>query len=214
MVELETLVRIIERAENVPDRLKTYVLDQIEREVLTGTGPTRSGGDLSATHISAAECRSICRVIFASGGCAPAAVSRFEAEMLFRLKDATLADENAPEWGDLFVDRVANFIKGFVHPNAQISHERKIELEAFLADNKANVGRSTGRVIQELPNVGNHFGKVFGKKQPSGPDYETLAAEGNKVTAYKSEWLDEMVKADGKTDPLESRLIARLAEEF
>jgi hypothetical protein len=55
---------------------------------------------------------------------------------------------------------------------------------------------------------------VFGKKQPSGPDYETLAAEGNKVTAYKSEWLDEMVKADGKTDPLESRLIARLAEEF
>jgi hypothetical protein len=35
MVELETMVRIIERAENTPDRLKNYVLAQVEREVLT-----------------------------------------------------------------------------------------------------------------------------------------------------------------------------------
>ncbi|HEY6964264.1 MAG TPA: hypothetical protein VI407_03540, partial [Erythrobacter sp.] len=200
-VELETMVRIIERAENVPDRLKDYVLSLIEREVLTGTGPTRSGGDLSATHISAAECRIIRRVIFASGGSAPAAVSRFEAEMLFRLKDATLADENAAEWEDLFIDGVANFLKGFVLPNAQLSHERKRELEAFVADNEANVGRFMGRVIREIPNVGNHFGKVFGKKPPK-PEHtyiEALAIEGEKVTEFESEWLDKLVAADGET---------------
>lgn len=213
MVELETMVRIIERAENVPDRLKNYVLAQIEREVLTGTGPARSGGDLSATHISSAECRIIRRVIFASGGCAPAAVSRFEAEMLFRLKDATLADENAAEWDDLFIDGIANFMKGFVLPSAQLSRERKLELEAFVADNEANVGRFMGRVIRELPNVGNHFGKVFGKKKPAGTNYGALAAEGEKVTTFESEWLDAMVQADGEVDDLESRLIARLAEE-
>lgn len=213
LVELETLVRIIERAENVPDRLKHYVLDQIEREVLTGTGPTRHGGDLSATHISAAECRIIRRVIFASGGCAPAAVSRFEAEMLFRLKDATLAEENAAEWDDLFVDGVANFMKGFVLPSAQLSHERKRELEAFIADSEANVGRFLGRVVREVPQVANHFGKVFGKKQPAVPDYDALAAEGEQVTSFESEWLDRMIEADGETDDLESRLIARLAEQ-
>jgi len=215
VVELETMVRIIERAENVPDRLKNYVLEQIEREVLTGTGPTRCGGELSATHISAAECRIIRRVIFASGGCAPAAVSRFEAEMLFRLKDATLAEENAAEWDDLFIDGVANFMKGFILPNAQLARERTLELEAFVADNQANVGRLMGRVIRELPNVGNHFGKVFGKKQPK-PEHtyiEALAIEGEKVTDYESEWLDSMVQADGEVDELESRLIARLAEE-
>ncbi|MBY0344849.1 MAG: hypothetical protein K2Q29_13440 [Sphingomonadales bacterium] len=215
VVELETMVRIIERAENVPDRLKNYVLEQIEREVLTGTGPTRCGGELSATHISAAECRIIRRVIFASGGCAPAAVSRFEAEMLFRLKDATLAEENAAEWDDLFIDGVANFMKGFILPNAQLARERTLELEAFVADNQANVGRFMGRVIRELPNVGNHFGKVFGKKQPK-PEHtyiEALAIEGEKVTDYESEWLDSMVQADGEVDELESRLIARLAEE-
>lgn len=213
MAELEALVRIVERAENVPDRLKNYVLEQIEREVLTGTGPTRHGGDLSATHISSAECRIIRRVIFAGGGHGPAAVSRFEAEMLFRLKDATLADENAPEWDDVFLDGVANFMKGFVLPNAQLSHERKRELEAFVADSETNVGRFVGRVISEVPNIGNHFGKVFGKKKPAGTDFEALAAEGEKVTAYESEWLDSMINADGQVDELESRLIARLAQQ-
>lgn len=212
VVELETMVRIIERAENVPDRLKNYVLGQIEREVLTGTGPTRCGGELAATRITAAECRIIRRVIFASGGCAPAAVSRFEAEMLFRLKDATLAEENAAEWDDLFIDGVANFLKGFTHQNAQLSHERKRELEAFIAsENKANVARFMGRVVREVPNVANHFGLVFGRKQPAGPDYTALAAEGEKVTDFESEWLEGMIDADGEVDELESRLIARLA---
>lgn len=214
MVELECIVRIIERAENVPDRLKTYVLEQVERAVLTGTGPTRSGGDLSATHISAAECRIIRRVIFASGSHAPAAVSRFEAEMLFRLKDATLAEENAAEWDNLFVDGIANFLKGFVLPNAQVSHERKRELEAFVADNEAQLGRFMGRVAREAPQVINHFSKVFGKKAPSGPDYTALAAEGEKVTDYESEWLEGMIDADGEVDELERRLIARLAAEI
>ena len=44
----------------------------------------------SSPHITAAECRILRRVIFASGGYGPAAVSRYDAEMLFRLKDETL----------------------------------------------------------------------------------------------------------------------------
>jgi hypothetical protein len=213
MVELETMVRILERAENTPDRLKNYVLDVVEREVLTGTGPTRCGGALAATHISAAECRIIRRVIFASGGHGPAAVTRWDAEMLFRLKDATLAEENAAEWDDLFIDGVANFLKGFVLPNAQVSHERKRELEAFVADSSVNVGRFMGRVAREVPQVMNHFGRVFGKKQAGCTDFEALAAAGEVVTDYESEWLEKMVAADGEVDELESRLIARLAAE-
>ena len=213
MVELETMVRIVERAENVPERLKSYVLDQIEREVLTGTGPTRCGGALAATHISAAECRIIRRVIFSSGGHGPAAVSRFEAELLFRLKDATLAEENAAEWDDLFIDGVANYLKGFTLQNAQLSHDRKLELEAFIADSSVNVGRFMGRVVREVPQVANHFGKVFGKKQDTGPDYAALAAAGEEVTDYESEWLEGMIDADGEVDELESRLIARIAEQ-
>ncbi|MDC8753655.1 hypothetical protein OIK40_03260 [Erythrobacter sp. sf7] len=212
MAELECMVRIIERAENTPDRLKSYVLAQVEREVLNGTGPTRCGGELSATHISAAECRIIRRVIFASGGHGPAAVTRFDAEMLFRLKDETLAEENAAEWDDLFVDGVANYLKGFALENAQVSHERKLELEAFAADNTPNVARFMGKVAREAPQIGNHFGKVFGKRQ-GAPDYAALAAKGEAVTDHESEWLEKMIGADGEIDELESRLLARIAAE-
>lgn len=213
VVELETMVRILERAENTPDRLKDYVLGVVEREVLTGNGPTRCNGQLSATHISAAECRIIRRVIFASGGHGPAAVTRYDAEMLFRLKDATLADENAAEWDDLFLDGVANFLKGFVLPSAQLSHERRRELEAFIADSSVHIGPFMGRMARDLPQVANHLGKVFGKRRDTGPDFGAIAAEGALVTDFESEWLDQMIGADGEVDELESRLIARIAAE-
>ncbi|GIX21057.1 MAG: hypothetical protein KatS3mg120_2733 [Erythrobacter sp.] len=213
MAELECLVRILERAENTPDRLKHYVLAQVERAVLSGVGPTRCGGDLAATHITAAECRIVRRVVFASGGHGPAAVTRHDAEMLFRLKDATLAEENAPEWEALFLDGVTNYLKGFTLAHAQLDHARRRELEAFIADNQASVGRFMTRLAREAPQVMNHFGKVFGKKQPGGPDYGALAAAGAEFTPFEQEWLERMIGADGEVDELETRLIARLAAE-
>jgi len=212
-VELETVVRIIERAENVPTLLKDYVLVQVENEVLSGTGPTRCGGELSDTHISTAECKILRRVIFSSGGYGPAAVSRFDAEMLFRLKDATLTAANAPEWDDLFLDGVSNYLKGFALKNAQLDHARAKELEAFIADNKANVGRFMGRMAKEMPLVANHFGKVFGKKQDRGLSFEEQAKAGEVITDYEQQWLDSMIENDGEIDDLERRLLARVIEE-
>lgn len=213
LVELETIVRIIERAENVPSLLKDYVLEQIEKEVLTGTGPTRCGGELSDAHISVAEAKILRRVVFAAGGYGPAAVSRFEAEMLFRLKDATLAEENAAEWDDIFLDGVSNYLKGFALQNAQLDHSRAKELESFVADNKAIVGRFVGRMVKELPQAGNHFGKVFGKKQDTRPTFEEQAAAGEAITDYEQQWLDAMIESDGEVDELERRLLARIIDE-
>ncbi|MFZ9395203.1 MAG: hypothetical protein ACO25F_03965, partial [Erythrobacter sp.] len=161
LAELELLVRVVERAQNVPEFFKDYVLRQIERVVVTGIGPTRCGGELSATHISAAECRLLRRVIFAAGGHGPAAVTRKDAELLFRLKDATLQDENSPLWDDLFVDGVANYLKGFQLHNAQLSHERIKELEAFVADNEARVGRFLGAMAREIPQAVHTLAQKF-----------------------------------------------------
>lgn len=212
LAELEALVRIVETAENVPMRLKNYVLDQIEREVLTGTGPTRCGGELSDTHITSAECRILRRVIFASGGHGPAAVSRFDAEMLFRLKDETLAEANAPDWDDLFIDAIANHLRGYALQNAQLEHGRKLELEKFIADNTPNVGRFLGRVVKQAPKAANHLGMVFGKKKAK-PGFAEQAAEGEVLTDHEEEWLNAMIEADGEVDDLERRLMARIVEE-
>lgn len=215
MAELELMVRVIERAHNVPEALKTYTLHQIQNAVLHGTGPTRCGGQLSADHVSTAECRLLRRVIFASGGHGPAAVSRHDAEMLFRIKDATLDKANALEWAPLFVDGVANYLKCFALHNAQLSHGRIKELEAFIADNRASVGRFMGAMARELPHARNHFGKVFGRKkaEQAGPDYAAQAAAGEMLTCEETEWLDAMIEADGEIDPLERQLLDRIASD-
>lgn len=216
MVELEAIVRIVERAENVPERLKGYVLEQIEREVLTGTGPTRCGGDLSATHISSAECRILRRVIFSSGGYGPAAVTRFDAELLFRLKDATLEDENAPEWGDLFVDGVANFLRGFTLDNAQLSHERKLELVKFVETESKGHAAFLGAMAQSKAGVGERIGwAIEHLRGTDGPqnDYVGDFATGDEVTSNEQSWVDVQIDGDGQVDELERRLIERLAED-
>ena len=215
MAELELMVRVVERAQNVPEKLKRYALAQIENAVLNGTGPTRCGGALSASHVSTAESRLLRRVIFASGGHGPAAVSRFDAEMLFRIKDATLGHSNALEWGPLFVDGVANYLRGFALQSAQLDHARARELDAFIADNRASVGRFMGAMARELPQVHNHFGKVFGKKAAGrpAPDYTAQAAAGDIVTGDEEAWLRSMIDADGELDALERELLDRLKAE-
>jgi len=142
--ELELLVHVLEKALGTPDRLKTYALEQIERAVLTGEGPTRDastlGSDtLSAASITEAECRLLRRVIFASGGDRPAAVSQVEAEMLFRIKDATLEAPNAAEWQRLFVQGVGNYLQGWTGGHA-ISRDRAAQLEGFMNDTAGGLG--------------------------------------------------------------------------
>lgn len=210
MAELELLVRVMERAQNVPDSLKHYALRQVERAVLTGTGPTRCGGHLSDAHITAAECALVRRIIFASGGHGPAAVSRYDAEMLFRLKDETLSEVNDAAWDDLFVDGVANYLKGFELTRAQLDHGRMKELESFVADNSVRVGRFMGAMAREIPQVKNHFGKVFGKNA-GGRRYVEAQAAGNIVTDDENAWLERMMDADGQIDDLERALLARIA---
>lgn len=213
MAELEALVRIVEKARNVPDSLKHYTLAQIEHAVLHGEGPTRDGGELSSSHVSTSECSLLRRVIFASGGHGPAAVTRYDAEMLFRIKDATLGAANALEWPSLFVDGVANYLRGFWAANAQLSHARMKELEGFVADSSVSVGRFMGKVVREAPQVANHFGKVFGKKLPE-TDYTVRAIEGEIVTEAEREWLDTQIAADGQFDALEKALVERIEADL
>lgn len=207
MAELELLVRVMERTSNVPDRLKAYALAQCEAAVLTGAGPTRQGGALEPGTINAAECRIIRRIIFSSGGHGPAAVSRFDAEMLFRLKDATRGQVHAPEWPRLFVDGVGNYLKGFTLAAAQISRKRAVELNAFMDDNQANVPRFLAAVARELPNAFSHVDLAFGRKGEPQTDYFGLAAKGALVTDAETAWLHSLIDADGQIDACEQAVL-------
>jgi len=206
MTELELLIRVLERGLNAPDALKAYVLEQVEQAVLTGKGPTRHG-ELSPGHVNAEEAAILRRVLFAPAGDGPATVSCAEAELLFRLKDATLGAANALEWKQLFVQGVASYLEGVASRTAQLSRERAAELEAFVADDSTRVAGFLGRMAKSAPRA---FGIAFSGGRPERDRMAELRA-GEQVTADEQEWLDARVNADGQVDAYEQALIAFLA---
>ena len=210
MAELELLVRVLEIAQNAPDRLKAYALKQVEEAVLNGEGPTRHG-ELSAKGINETECTLLRRLIFAPAGDRPAAVSKDEAEMLFRLKDAALYDVNAPEWEKLFVQGVANYLFGFggIEP---LSNERAAELEKFMNQEGAGIGGFLGRMFTSKPQVDGAFGSLL-DIGPHAPDIEGPTEDAAELTAEESSWLTDMLEADEELDPMEKALLAWVAEE-
>ena len=209
MSEVELLVRVFERASNVPQALKDYAISQMELAVLEGTGPTRDGGQLAAGNVTTAEVKLLRRAIFAPASERPAAVGRKEAEMLFRLKDATLEADNAPEWQQLFVQGVANYLQGYSDSNAQISHERAQELEHFMNESRSSVGGFLGRMAKASPAA---FGQVFRRRDNGTSRLEDVVA-AEAVTHAEREWLDAQIDADGRVDAYERALLDFLAED-
>lgn len=211
MAELEALVRILETALSTPQSLRDYALAAIERAVLTGSGPTRKGGDLDPGCISAAECALLRRVIFAGGGDGPGRVSEAEADLLFRLKDATLGQPNAPEWETLFVQGVANFLEAW-HGTEVPDEARAAELERFMADTSAGVGRFLGRMARtDAAAFRNGLGVVFGRKG-AARDHAAEVREARAIDAGEDAWLSAHIEADGQVDPLERALLTFIAK--
>lgn len=210
MTELELLVRVIEKALNVPQGLKDYVLTQVEKAVLSGEGPTRTGGALEKGCVNAAEAGLIRRVIFAQAGDKPAAVSQHEAEVLFRLKDATLTANNAPEWKRLFVQGVANFLQGY-STYKPLETLRAAELEGFMNDTTPHMGRFAARMARA--NVGEGFKAVFGKKKVKQMvDLNAEVAQAAQITTVENTWLQGQIDANDVVDDYDQALLDFLRE--
>ena len=213
MAELELLVRALEIAQNAPERLKAYALKQVEEAVLHGDGPTRHG-ELTPKGINESECALLRRLIFAPAGDRPAAVSKAEAEMLFRIKDAALYEVNAAEWQLLFVKGVANYLLGF-GGDEPLSATRAGELEAFMNKEGEGVGGFLGRVLTSKPAFGGAFASLLGDNGPeTGIEaYDDKAGTAAVLEASEADWLNDMLEADEELDEFEKALIAFLDAE-
>lgn len=209
LTELELLVRVLEKAIGTPEQLKAYALEQIEDAVLTGEGPTRDCGTLERGNVNQTEARLLRRLIFAPGSDRPAAVSRREAELLFRLKDATLSAENAPEWKQLFVQGVGNYLQGFSGGDP-LTRERAAELESFMNTSAANIGGFFARMAQSNPLSG--LKSLFGGRPEDG-DHDAAVAAEHEVTSIEDAWLQGQIQANGEIDECDQALLDFLAEE-
>lgn len=201
LAELELLIKVIERAENVPDSLKAYALEQIRHAVLHGEGPTRCGNGLQPGTIGTSEVRLLRRVLYAAGGDAPAHISRAEAELLFEIKDATLEGANAPEWQTLFVQAISLHLMTNQRFRA-LTRQDAQRLHAFMADTSSGIGSFFGRMAGSL---GDRTPLTAAVSEP-----EPAPEDG--LTASEQDWLQAKVSGDGKLDQLERALLKALAE--
>lgn len=208
LTELELLARVFEKALGVPERLRVYALAQLEQAVTTGCGPTRAGGELEPGRITPAEVALLRRMIFASGSDRPAGVSRREAEMLFRIKDATLGADNAPDWERLFVQGVGNYLMGF-SGHEPLSRERAAELESFMASEAKGIGNFFARMAKS--DVDSAFGKAFSHKRPHH-DLDAEAAGAAEVTTEEDTWLQGMIDANDQVDAMDKALLRFIAQ--
>lgn len=213
--ELELLVRIVEEAENAPDDFRQFAMREIERSILSGAGATRTDDcEIRPACIDPHEVRLLRRLIFAGGSEATIIVGSAEAEMLLRLKNATMGNANAPEWADLFVQGVGNHL--LAHSNYRpLSREEAERLNREMNGNTPNVASFFRRMIP-----GEMFGKgtlveAFKAIFPARPLPDALqdGSAASALTAQEANWLKAHIIADSETDDLEKALLAFIIDE-
>lgn len=206
--ELELIVKLLEHAEYTPSALRRFALATLENTVLTGEGPTRSHGEVTPGRIDDIEAGLIRRLIFAPAGDGPARVSAAEAEMLFRLKDATLGKQNSPEWKRLFVQGVANHLmtKHSYQP-ASPAAERDLE--------KPYEARPFDHVLSHLgeglPRPEELRESLLGEENRSKLGFGNEAEDSTEVAPGKADWLKRLYDQEREHDELELALLDFLA---
>ena len=212
------LVKVLESASNVPASLKSYAIAQIEAVVTSGTGPTRVGEGFDPGRINATEVGLLRRIIFAGASDGGTIISQAEAEMLFRIKDATLGQPNAPEWRTLFVQAVGNHL--MAHPiYHQVDIGRAAADERFLAETHVHTGAFMSRMGQSVTHPGwSGFWKTLtsgGAADRARADaaFEASVAADRTITDAEAAELRAEMLADGKIDEMEQALLAFIARE-
>jgi hypothetical protein len=213
-VELDLLVRILETASNTPESLQAYVLAQIEQTVLHGTGPTRLHGDIQPGRIDAAEVALLRRILFARGGEQNTVISATEAELLFRLKDATLSSDNAPEWKTLFVQCIANHLMAHQMHSA-VSHDEQKRREAWVSNTGSGMGGFLDKMLS-LESLAEGIRAVRQWLTPAADEkliHDVAVESSRAITAEEAAWLKAKISVDDHLDDLEKSLLAFIVEE-
>ena len=201
-LELELVVRVLEKALNAPAALKSWALGRIE--VAT----------IADGKVGEQEEQQLRRLLFACGGDGALAVSADEAETIWRIKDNCLKGDNSPGWKLLFCQAAGNHLMAF-NNYRPLERGEAARLDSWVNDRSSSVlgflARMGGSLGAGLP-VREALGEAFRKEQSAeAHDAEVEAARA--IAAGEKAWLNGHVEADGVRDEFEEALLAFVAEE-
>ncbi len=215
VTELETLIQLLEKAINAPERLEVLALEAVRDAVLEGDFELLGNARLRKGVLGDPEVALLRRVIYAKAAGRSEAISRAEADLLFDLNDATVNAENCPAWSALFVNAISNYLlvqSGYEPPTRERMKQIDLWLNqpsggksAFLKDMADGIGR--GSFLSDIK-------RMFDGTTPMEEHYVTrLEAEAaghaaaSRVDAQEAEWLCERIGRDGALTPNERAVL-------
>ena len=220
--ELELVIKVIERAKEVPTLFAAFALEQVAVAVLEGNGSLLNNDDLKAGVIGAPEANLLRRVLYGVGAEGRLAVSKEEVEVLFELNDMTVEAENHPEWTDVFIKAVACHLMA-VDGFHSVDRKEAMRREAWLDDAEVDVA---GMLSKTLSSVGDLMkGGLFSDAMKSGSTImdECWASRNRQmeieeqrtsvIDKNESHWLVERIGRDGVLHENEKALISYLKQE-
>ena len=196
LTELELLVHVLEEAKSSPSKLAAYALEQVAHAVIDGKGPLIFGGSLVPGLIAKAEVDLLRRILHAHGGDGNVAITRAEADVLFRINERTTAANNDPSWNDLFVKAIANFVlcsAGYEAPTREVALRR----DSFFEQSDPEIGSFFGRMVS-----GGLAGIMEAYRSPGDIEAEwesknraaaALARRAETIDAGEAKWLAEHI---------------------
>lgn len=214
--ELELLIKTMEKATSVPPHLSAFALNQVAVAVVEGKGVIARGRTLTPGRIGEDEVALLRRILYAAGGDGNAAITRDEADVLFRINDHTVEAENHLSWTELFTKAVACSVmaaSGYEAP----SREEALRREEWLGDTSVNLGRFFSRMFSG--SLDAHLDAIrleTGSEAYYGDRNAEMAAErisSEKIDASEAEWLVDRIGRDGMLHENEKELLGFLKRE-
>lgn len=198
--EFETLLHVMERAREVPDRLAAFALGLVKDIILHGDGTAITGEKHAPGVVTSADVNALRRTLFVASSEGFGSVSRAEADVLYDIADATAGADNDPAFDDLFARAVGNHILSGAGRRAP-DRKEALRRQAWLDERRPLRSGITATLR----------GIVFGRRETPAETIPSATTEI--VTSEEAAWLKSRIHRNGEIDRAERALLAFLREE-
>lgn len=200
--EFETLLRVMERARQVPDCLAAFGLKLVGDVVLSGDGRSVTGERHAPGVVTRADVDALRRVLFVASSEGVGAVSRAEAEVLFDIADETADADNDPAFADLFARAIGNHVLCGIGRHAPCPEEAR-RRETWL-DERRSLSSGIGSILRSM----------FGTRTATPVADSRSTTFGDEVVcAEEAKWLEGRIRRNGKVCNAQRELLHFLARE-
>lgn len=221
--ELELVIKVIERASEVPTLFSAFALEQVAVAVVEGNGKLLNNQEIRGGVVGAPEANLLRRILYGVGSEGLLSVSKEEVEVLFDINDMTLEAENHPEWTDVFIKAVACHLMS-VGGRHSVGRKETMRREAWLDDSEVDIAGMLSKTLSSIGDLMKSDNR-FGSAMRSGSDimdeawaqrnaeHEAEAEVANMIDSAESHWLVERIGRDGIFHNNEKALIQYLKKE-